>query len=295
MSDTEAPQELVTVVEEASETGNVQETCAQLRKDLNSRQFLLKIVLFKDDVEGFQTPPPFYFKISRNFFLWNFLPEIKDFFDYYAQNVSRQDNWFEYKGHPLPFDVPFGVLYDLYFRDAFAPKQKKSLKIIFHYRSYPKTFPALKSAEALTDLLMHSVKEAIYIRSGKNNLIKNELMKDDKLYLFQCFKEQKVTEAQVVLEKFQKHFTENKMPVKFFLKKSKTLISKNWTTSTPLIEFLQASFPSIFEENSATLKSKFANLKVLCAGIEVPLSIETGVLDTIFCYLDFINYLVIDY
>lgn len=195
----------------------------------------------------------------------------------------------------MPFDVPFGVLYDLYFRDSFAPKQKKSLKIIFHYRNYPKTFPTLKSAEALTDLLMHSIKEAVYIRSGKNSLIKNELMKDDKLYLFQCFKEQKVVESQVVLEKFQKHFTENKMPVKFYLKKSKTLVSKNCSNSTTLAEFLKASFPNIFEEDSLALKSKFANLKVLCAGIEVPLNIEAGVLDTIFSYLDFINYLVIDY
>jgi hypothetical protein len=277
------------------ETQAIDATCEKLKSELNARHFLLKIVLFKDDVEGFHTPPPFYFKISRNFYLWSFLPEIKDFFDYYAQNVSRQDNWFEFKGSPLPFDVPFGVLYDLYFNDVFNPKVRKSLKITFHYRNYPKTIPILKTAENLTDLLLHSIKESIYVRSGKNNLVKNELMKDDKLHLFQSFKDQKFTECQKVLEKFQKNFTEGKMPIKIFLKKSKTLISKNSETNNSLIQFILTNFPNLFEEGTDSFKEKFSRLKVLCAGIEVPLSIDMNLLDSVFIYLDFINYLVIDY
>ena len=265
-------------------------SCQELRQELDNRGFLLKIVLFKVDVEGYNTPPPYYFKISRNFFLWNYLPEIKDFFDYYAISVARQDNWFEYKGQPLPFDVPFGVLFDLFFNDSFKPKPKKNLKIIFHYRNYPKNLSVLRSAEALNDLLLHSIKEAVYVRSGKNSIIKNELMKDDKLYLFQCFKDQKPAEFQSALEKFQKHFTEGKLPLKIFLKKSKALISKNVEIGTTLLQFLRDQFPKVFEDDGLALREEFKALRVLCAGIEVPLTLAMTYFDAIFSYVDLNGY-----
>ena len=79
------------------------------------------MVLRRDEVEGSHTPPPYYLKVTRMSYLWSHLDELRDFFDYYSISIVNHEHWLEIKDSPLPWDIPFGVVIDIFTPHALDP------------------------------------------------------------------------------------------------------------------------------------------------------------------------------
>ena len=116
----------------------------QLRDELASHQYLVRISLSPEDIAGEQAPP-YYLLISRNFYLWKFINDVENFFDPYAAKViSSRQLWFEYHKQPIYYDFPFGLVYDLYVmgeEDSKQPEQQEqAIEITCHLTNPPKHF-----------------------------------------------------------------------------------------------------------------------------------------------------------
>lgn len=130
---------------------------------LLNKEYLLKITLNKDDIGDFQQPPPFYMKISWYGYLWQHLSEINIFFKNYAQQLIQHKYWFEINQKPVVWDKPFGVVLDLY-----VPLERQNddfFEVIFYCRNFPASLGAFPQEETLKNSIIHSIKNACWIRS----------------------------------------------------------------------------------------------------------------------------------
>ena len=59
-------------------------------------------------------PPPYYIDVPRNSYLYLYIEQINEYFGDYAQTIVTREIWFEYKNEPLKWEIPLGVVYDLY-------------------------------------------------------------------------------------------------------------------------------------------------------------------------------------
>ena len=284
----------VNVEEKKKKIDNEEEKISNMRKMILKKEFLIKISLYQHDIEGFFNPPPFYLKISRFSYLWSLLPQIKEFFDYYAQNTTKHENWFEIDNVPLNWDYPFGVIFDL-----LVNKEKKNNKyshIIFHYRNYPsKVLGPLSSILRLKESIIHSLKDASWSRSGKSDCVKNSLNGRDVEFIWNNIKEQKILEVFNITSKLKILFQKKVIPCRFFVKKVNKMICKNIDCNLTVLEVLKNTFPNAFKENEDDFKEKYKNFNITNGGISIPLNMKISDIDEIFHYIDFYNYFFIDY
>lgn len=264
---------------------------AELRQEYIKKNYLLRINLFRDDIEGSFTPPPFYFKLTRFCYLWTFLSEIKDFFDYYAQTTTRHENWFEHKGSPIPWDIPFGAILDLYLES----EHDKYFDIVFHYRNYPlKELGALKNIDYIKECIIHNLKESAWIRSGKSDCIKNKLNPSDIDYFWKYVQEQKTKDIQTILDKLRPVFVTEQVPVKCFLKNTNQMLNKSVNREWTCLDFVKRHFPIILDEDEK-LKDEYSKFKLLISGVEIPLTTSFNVIDYVMSYMDFYIYITVTY
>lgn len=282
----------VIALPDAKETVKTLET-EHLRNEYMKKAYLLRIILFRDDIEGSFTPPPFYFKITRFCYLWSFMPEIKDFFDYYAQSTTKHENWFEYKGTPVPWDLPFGAVYDMLL--ATEKNDKNYFDVVFHYRNYPnKVLGPLKNIEYIKDSIIHNMKEAAWIRSGRNDCVKTFLNPQDVIYIWQYFKSQSIADIHSITDKLKVQYSSGKLPVKVYIRNTGQLISKSVEAKWKLKDLMQRLFPKIFDVDDE-LKEEYKNFAVFISGIPIPLETDLSTIDSIFIYMDQFIYLVVAY
>jgi hypothetical protein len=264
-----------------------------LRENILLKEYLIKISLFQHDIEGFFNPPPFYIKINRSAYLWSLLPQIKEFFDYYAQNTTKHENWFEMNNQPLNWDYPFGIILDL-----FVPLQNQDDKyfgIVFHYRNYPaKVLGSLPSILKLKESIIHSLKDAAWARSGKSDCVKNQLNGRDVDFIWNNITEQKIIEVFNITSKLKTTFKSGKIPCRFFVKKSENAICKNIDAELTLMEIAKNVFPNAFESDG-TFKKIYEKFSFYNSGIILPMEIKLKDIDSVFHYVDFYNYFFIDY
>lgn len=264
-----------------------------LRSEYTKKAYLLRIILFRDDIEGSFTPPPFYFKVTRFCYLWSFMPEIKDFFDYYAQSTTKHENWFEHKGTPIPWDLPFGTIFDLYL--CGEKSDTNYFDIVFHYRNFPnKVLGSLKNIEFIKDTIIHNMKEASWIRSGRNDCVKTFLNPQDVIYIWQYFKGQNVADIQRITDKLRVHFTSGKLPVKVFIKNTSQMVNKAIDVTWRLKDLAKRLFPKIFDSED-NIKEEYSKFGVWVSGIQVPLETELALIDSIFVFMDQFIYLTVSY
>ncbi|PUZ73745.1 hypothetical protein GQ55_1G012200 [Panicum hallii var. hallii] len=128
----------------------------------------LQVHLHDADVTALPPPPPFLTLGPRIGYLPLLIPVIKAHFSN-ALPPGVDTVWFEYKGLPLKWYVPIGVLFDLLCTDPERP-----WNLIVHFRGYPSEILSPCEGEDIVKWsYMNSLKEATFIITGNSKSVMN--------------------------------------------------------------------------------------------------------------------------
>ncbi|CAO2033940.1 unnamed protein product [Urochloa humidicola] len=128
----------------------------------------LQVHLHDADVTAFPPPPPFLTLGPRIGYLPLLIPVIKAHFSN-ALPPGVDTVWFEYKGLPLKWYVPIGVLFDLLCADPERP-----WNLIVHFRGYPsEVLSPCEGEDSVKWSYMNSLKEATFIITGNSKSVMN--------------------------------------------------------------------------------------------------------------------------
>nr|CAB3445323.1 unnamed protein product [Digitaria exilis] len=128
----------------------------------------LQVHLHDADVTAFPPPPPFLTLGPRIGYLPLLIPIIKAHFSN-ALPPGVDTVWFEYKGLPLKWYVPIGVLFDLLCADPERP-----WNLIVHFRGYPsEILSPCEGEDSVKWSYMNSLKEATFIITGNSKSVMN--------------------------------------------------------------------------------------------------------------------------
>ncbi|KAF3784659.1 Autophagy protein 5 [Nymphaea thermarum] len=140
----------------------------------------LQIHLHESEVATLPVPSPALVLGPRNGYLPLLLPLVKPHF---SNSLPPGDDniWFDYKGLPLKWYVPLGVLFDLL---CAVPERPWNLTV--HFRGYPQElFSPCEGEENVKHSFMNSLKEAAYIINGNSKVIMN-MSQFDQAELWRC-------------------------------------------------------------------------------------------------------------
>ncbi|KAJ1277556.1 hypothetical protein BS78_04G013200 [Paspalum vaginatum] len=128
----------------------------------------LQVHLHDADVTALPPPPPFLILGPRIGYLPLLIPVIKAHFSN-ALPPGVDTVWFEYKGLPLKWYVPIGVLFDLLCADPERP-----WNLIVHFRGYPSDILSpCEGEDSVKWSYMNSLKEATFIITGNSKSVMN--------------------------------------------------------------------------------------------------------------------------
>ncbi|CAN6236897.1 unnamed protein product [Urochloa humidicola] len=128
----------------------------------------LQVHLHDADVTALPPPPPFLTLGPRIGYLPLLIPVIKAHFSN-ALPPGVDTVWFEYKGLPLKWYVPIGVLFDLLCADPERP-----WNLIVHFRGYPsEVLSPCEGEDSVKWSYMNSLKEATFIITGNSKSVMN--------------------------------------------------------------------------------------------------------------------------
>ncbi|XP_066324756.1 autophagy protein 5-like [Miscanthus floridulus] len=128
----------------------------------------LQVHLHDADVTALPPPPPFLTLGPRIGYLPLLIPVIKAHFSN-ALPPGVDTVWFEYKGLPLKWYVPIGVLFDLLCADPERP-----WNLIVHFRGYSsEILSPCEGEDSVKWSYMNSLKEATFIITGNNKSVMN--------------------------------------------------------------------------------------------------------------------------
>ncbi|XP_057532334.1 autophagy protein 5 [Amaranthus tricolor] len=138
----------------------------------------LQIHLHDAEVTTLPPPPPVFILAPRIGYLPLLVTQIKPLFSA-ALPPGEDTVWFEYKGLPLKWYIPTGVLFDL-----LCAEPERPWNLTIHFRNYPSnTLTPCKDEEAVKWSFINSLKEAAYIINGSCKNIMN-MSQSDQLELW---------------------------------------------------------------------------------------------------------------
>lgn len=70
------------------------------------------------EVVGMQPPEPMFLMVSRLTYLPLVSEKVTKHFNRYIANEHHDEVWFECNGHPIKWNCPIGILYDLFGRSS---------------------------------------------------------------------------------------------------------------------------------------------------------------------------------
>ncbi|CAM0947823.1 unnamed protein product [Alopecurus aequalis] len=128
----------------------------------------LQVHLHDADVTALPPPPPFLTLGPRIGYLPLLIPIIKAHFSS-ALPPGVDTVWFEYKGLPLKWYIPIGVLFDLLCADPERP-----WNLIVHFRGYPaEILSPCEGEDSVKWNYNNSLKEAAFIITGNSKNVMN--------------------------------------------------------------------------------------------------------------------------
>ncbi|XP_068637030.1 autophagy protein 5-like isoform X2 [Aristolochia californica] len=127
------------------------------------------------------TPPPLFLVMGpRLGYLPLLIPLLKPHFNS-SLPPGVDTIWFDYKGLPLKWYIPIGVLFDL-----LCAEPERPWNLTVHFRGYPtETLTPCDGEDCLKWSFINSLKEAAYIINGNCKNIMN-MSQSDQLELWKC-------------------------------------------------------------------------------------------------------------
>ncbi|KAK4490435.1 hypothetical protein RD792_001112 [Penstemon davidsonii] len=128
----------------------------------------LQIHLHDSEVTTLPSPPPALILAPRMGYLPLLVPQIRPFFSS-SLPPGVDTVWFEYKGLPLKWYIPTGVLFDL-----LCAEPERPWNLIVHFRGYPgNILTPCEGEDSVKWSFVNALKEAAYIINGNCKNIMN--------------------------------------------------------------------------------------------------------------------------
>ncbi|KAK4802957.1 hypothetical protein SAY86_001160 [Trapa natans] len=138
----------------------------------------LQIHLHESEITTLPPPPPFLVLAPRIGYLPLLIARIRPHFSS-ALPPGVDTVWFEYKGLPLKWYIPTGVLYDL-----FCAEPERPWNLTVHFRGYPgNILIPCEGEDSVKWSFINSLKEAAYIINGNCKNVMN-MSQPDQLELW---------------------------------------------------------------------------------------------------------------
>jgi autophagy-related protein 5 len=132
--------------------------------------------LHHNDLTTFEPPLPYYIVAPRGSYLPLVTANVRDHFVLSAP-VLIDEMWFDYKGTPLKWHLPIGLLFDLFHPEPTAPELPWPLTVHFH--EFPENdLLRCPNDETIKNHFMNTLKEANYIKFGDSGKV-NKLSLND--------------------------------------------------------------------------------------------------------------------
>lgn len=154
--------------------------------DLDSRKYVwmgnipLQVHLHDSEVTTVPAPPPLLVLAPRNGYLPLLIPVIKPHFQS-SLPPGTDTVWFDYKGLPLKWYIPTGVLFDL-----LCAEPERPWNIVVHFRGYPADILSpCEGEDSVKWSFINSLKEASFIMNGSTRNVMN-MSKPDQIELWRC-------------------------------------------------------------------------------------------------------------
>ncbi|KAF5750190.1 autophagy protein 5 [Tripterygium wilfordii] len=139
----------------------------------------LQIHLHESEVTTLPPPPPALVLAPRIGYLPLLVPLVKPHFSA-ALPPGADSVWFEYKGLPLKWYIPTGVLFDL-----LCAEPERPWNLTVHFRGYPgKLLIPCEGEDSVKWSFINSLKEAAYVINGNCKNVMN-LSQSDQVDLWQ--------------------------------------------------------------------------------------------------------------
>ncbi|EPS65412.1 hypothetical protein M569_09364, partial [Genlisea aurea] len=133
----------------------------------------LQIHLHESEVTTLTPPPPALILAPRIGYLPLLVPQIKPYFSS-SLPPGADTVWFEYKGFPLKWYIPTGVLFDL-----LCAEPERPWNLIIHFRGYPgNILTSCEGEDSVKWSFINALKEAAYIITGNCKNIMNMSQSD---------------------------------------------------------------------------------------------------------------------
>ena len=102
----------------------------------------IQVIIEDSEIYMQDSVPTYYVMQPRMSYLFLLTPKLTEFYSEYFDPSERSldDYWYSFKGYPLRYDIPIGVLYDTLVEKSEEKKdgtRNLPFKIAFHYNGFP--------------------------------------------------------------------------------------------------------------------------------------------------------------
>ncbi|EGG20133.1 autophagy protein 5 [Cavenderia fasciculata] len=124
-----------------------------------------------NDVTHHTMPAPYMMMVPRNSYFPLVTGAVRDYFSHSTLIMSDNELWLEYKGIPIKWHLPIGVLFDVL---VGSESGTQIWNLTVHFQSFPeKILLRCPNEESVETYYKNVLKEANYIKQGDINKLNN--------------------------------------------------------------------------------------------------------------------------
>eukprot|EP01029_Cantina_marsupialis_P012259 TRINITY_DN27080_c0_g2_i1.p1 TRINITY_DN27080_c0_g2~~TRINITY_DN27080_c0_g2_i1.p1 ORF type:complete len:345 (+),score=58.11 TRINITY_DN27080_c0_g2_i1:400-1434(+) len=129
----------------------------------------VRFTLSERDIASLESPHPVFKLVSRFEFIHLAASECIEYFKPFSVDAPAATPWFSFKGQPLKWQMPMGVIFDSMVQ--VSGNELPIWSITVHFSSFPKDALLQYSSKTLKDAFIHSLKQSSLISSDSNKMM----------------------------------------------------------------------------------------------------------------------------